>query len=619
MANPSLNAAALLVAVLALLELGLLHLGSGLEHRLSDAFVRAQAARLAPDPGIVIVDIDEASLARLQDDYGRWPWPRAIYAEMLPGLLAQNPAAVVFDLSFSERDIDRPDSDQALADTLRDQPRVYVPSLRLSAQDDARGVLLSEFGPPMGARRSAAASDDARAMLLPPLVLPPESWRTGLINFDEESDGVGRSYLLRLDVQGWEFPSLPARVAADLGWQVPPGKSLLLHWRGGADNGYRHVSFADVHADLLRRERQRPADEFRDRIVIIGSAASMLHDLRVTPLGNRYPGVEVLATAFDNLKHGRSMQRPPSWAAPALALLLIALLWLAFHRRGHALAIGVVFAAVSAALLALAWAAVPRLWLLPVLLPLGFAWAFYFSGALLEYLRERRARRQAVQLFGRFLNPVVVNKLVERGETVESLSGKHHQLSVLFSDIRGFTSLSETRPPQEIVELLNRYFSKQVAIVFKHGGTLDKFIGDCIMAFWGAPIPDERHAQNAVACALDMQQALLEFREELGAAAADFDVGIGIHSGAAVVGFIGAEQKLEYTAIGDTVNLASRVEGLTKGVARILVSSDTMAACGTQFRFASRGSFKVKGRAQEVELYEPAYESGTEPGKGEIS
>lgn len=619
MANRSLNAAALLLAALALLELGLLHLGAGLEHRLSDAFVRAHAARLAPDPGIVIVDIDEASLARLQDDYGRWPWPRAIYAEMLPGLLAQQPAAVVFDLSFSERDIDRPDSDQALADLLRDQPRVYVPSLRLSAQDDARGVPLSQFGPPMGAHPTAAARDDARAMLLPPLVLPPEAWRTGLINFEEESDGVGRAYLLRMNVQGWEFPSLPVRIAGDLGWAVPPGESLLLHWRGGGGNGYRHVSFADLHADLLRRQRQRPADEFRDRIVIIGSAASMLHDLRVTPLANRYPGVEILATALDNLKHGRWMQRPPAWAAPLLALLLIALLWLAFHRRGHALAIGVAFAVVSTALLAGAWAAVPQLWLLPVLLPLGFAWAFYFSAALLEYLRERRARRQAVQLFGRFLNPVVVNQLMERGETVESLSGRQHEVSVLFSDIRGFTSLSETRPPQEIVELLNRYFSRQVAVVFRHGGTLDKFIGDCIMAFWGAPIPDAQHAQRAVACALDMQRELLAFREELGAAAGDFDVGIGIHSGTAVVGFIGAEQKLDYTAIGDTVNLASRVEGLTKGVARILVSSDTMEACATQFRFAPRGSFKVKGRAQDVQLYEPAYESGTEPGKGETS
>lgn len=601
----SLHIAALLLALLALLELGGLHVGQALENRLSDVFVRAQAARLQPDPDIVIVDIDEASLARMQADYGRWPWPRAIYAELLPGLLAQQPAAVVFDITFSERDIDRPESDEAFARALQGQEHVYVPSLRLDPKDDSRGVRLADFGPPMGASRSLTAAPEARAMLLPPLVLPETLWRTGLVNFVDDDDGVGRRHQLRTDVHGWQFPSLPARVANDLGWTLPADDHLLLHWRGRSGASFEHVSFADLHQDLLRRERRRPVEEFRDRIVIIGTAASALHDLRLTPLGSRYPGVEVLATALDNLKNGRYMQRAPDWAAPTLAVLLIAALWLAFLTRRHALGIGVALALVSAALLALAWAAVARLWLLPVLVPLAFAWTYYFIGALFEYLREKRARAQAVQLFGRFLDPGVVNRLVERGETVESLSGKHHQISVLFSDIRGFTALSETRPPQEIVELLNRYFSKQVAVVFKHGGTLDKFIGDCIMAFWGAPLADDQHAPRAVACALDMQRALLEFRAELGAAGADFDVGIGIHSGAAVVGFIGAEQKLDYTAIGDTVNLASRVEGLTKGVARILVSADTAALCAQQFRFVPRGSFKVKGRAQEVQLLEP--------------
>lgn len=603
-ATRSLNAAALLLALLALVELGGLHIGRELEGRFSDAFVRAQAARLQPDPDIVIVDIDESSLARLEKDYGRWQWPRAIYAELLPGLLAQQPAAVVFDIFFAERDADRPESDAAFVAALQGQPRVYLPSLRLKVEDDARGMRLADFGPPMGAHPLPGAAPEARGMLLPPLVLPAELWRTGLINFDDDPDGVGRRYPLYLDVQGWRFPSLPARIATDLGWKLPAQDSLLLHWRGRVGAGYEHVSFADLHEDALRRERRRPTDEFRDRIVVIGTAAAGLHDLRVTPLGSLYPGVEILATAIDNLKNGRHMQRLPDWAAVALAWALVAALWLAFRLRGHALGIGVALLVVTGALLTGAWVAVARLWLVPVLLPLVFAWAFYFSAALLEYLRERRARRQAVQLFGRFLNPVVVNQLMERGETVESLSGKQHQLSVLFSDIRGFTSLSETRPAQEIVELLNRYFSRQVAVVFKHGGTLDKFIGDCIMAFWGAPIPDDEHAQRAVACALDMQRTLLEFRRELGVDA-DFDVGIGIHSGAAVVGFIGAEQKLDYTAIGDTVNLASRVEGLTKGVARILVSSDTAELCGPKFRFAPRGSFKVKGRAQEVQLFEP--------------
>ena len=207
-------------------------------------------------------------------------------------------------------------------------------------------------------------------------------------------------------------------------------------------------------------------------------------------------------------------------------------------------------------------------------------------------------------------HPDVVRQIVDQGETIESLSGKTRQISILFSDIRGFTTLSETRPPQEIVALLNRYFSRQVGVVFRHGGTLDKFIGDCIMAFWGAPLEDPRHAEHAVAAALEMEQVLLAFQKELGEAGRDFDVGIGIHTGPAVVGFIGAEQKLDYTAIGDSVNLASRIEGLTKDArSRILVSRETMAACDNAFAFSSRGSYKVKGRTQEVELFEPKVES----------
>jgi adenylate cyclase len=156
------------------------------------------------------------------------------------------------------------------------------------------------------------------------------------------------------------------------------------------------------------------------------------------------------------------------------------------------------------------------------------------------------------------------------------------------------------------VALLNRYFSLQFDVVFRHQGSLDKFIGDCIMAIWGAPLDDAEHARHAVACALDMADTLQAFKRELGAEAGDFDVGIGIHSGPAVVGLIGSDKRREYTAIGDTVNLASRIEGLTKDARRrILVSRETRALCGEAFDFAAAGSYKVKGRAQEVELYEP--------------
>ncbi len=586
----------------------------GLDQRLIDSAVRQHAALQQPDADIVVVDIDESSLARLQDEAGSWPWPRAVYAELLLGLQAQQPRAILFDILFAEPDRFRPESDAAFVAALESiqaatDTQVYLPMLRLAPEDDARGVLLDAFGPLIGAQRTSAAADDARAMLLPPVVVPAPLWRTGVINFVADADGVGRRYPLFMDVHGWRLPSLPARVARDLGYTLPASETLLLDWSGSAEVAYARVSFADLYEDFQRRERQRPIDEFRDRIVIVGTAASGLRDLRVTPLGHLYPGVDILATAVDNLKNARAMREAPAALPLVLALTVLLGLWFAFRLHVHAWVIGIGLAGASAALLGGMYFAVSVGWRVPVLLPLLVAWAAYVGGALLAYLREKRTREQAVRLFGRFLNPEVVDRLVARGETVESLSGRAHEISVLFSDIRGFTSLSEQRTPQQVVELLNHYFSLQVEVVFRHGGTLDKFIGDCIMAFWGAPIADPRHAERAVACALEMQQTLAAFKKrhaaELGDLAEGFDIGIGIHSGPAVVGFIGAEQKLEYTAIGDTVNLASRIEGLTKGLARILVSAETVAGSANSVRFRARGSYTVKGRQQTVELFEP--------------
>jgi adenylate cyclase len=176
---------------------------------------------------------------------------------------------------------------------------------------------------------------------------------------------------------------------------------------------------------------------------------------------------------------------------------------------------------------------------------------------------------------------------------------------VLFSDIRGFTSLSETAAPEEVVALLNRYFTRQVEIIFKHGGTLDKFMGDGIMAFWGAPTAYPDHARRAVAAALEMSAALDEFRGELGTLGAALDIGIGLHTGNAVVGFIGSEERLDYTAIGDTVNSASRIEGLTKGVSRILVSKTTREAAGEAFDWLDHGQHRAKGRGEELHLFQP--------------
>jgi adenylate cyclase len=587
---------ALAVAALAAVEIFHLRL---MHHLLLDAMVRAQAARLAPDPEVVLVDIDEKSLAVMEKEAGRWPWPRVVHAELLEGLAAQKPRAIVFDLMFTEQDRFRPRDDAALADAVRRHPNTYFPLLRLPAAGDAKGVRLAELGA-IGAVRGKGADPEARVALVPPLVLPPETWRTGLITFAADADGVGRRYLLREVVGGWQIPSLPARVALDLGYPVPDADDLVLAWRGAA-NAFPRVSYSDLYEDFGRAKRQRPAEEFAGKIVLIGTAATGLQDLRVTPLSSVHPGAEILGTAIENLKNQRFMRVASPWWSMGLVVLLLGAVLVFFRKGLDARIIGAGLAAITGLLLYSMWWHAGRLLLLPFAAPLAAAWLFYAAGAFAEYLRERRTRLEAVAMFSRFVNPHVVSLLLDQG-----VQTARREVTLLFSDIRGFTTLSETRSPEQVVELINRYFSLQVDVIWRHGGTLDKYIGDCIMAMWGAPLDNPQHARSAVACALDMADTLQDFKRELGAEDLDFDVGIGLHSGPAVVGLIGSDKRREYTAIGDTVNLASRIEGLTKDAKRrILVSKDTAQLCGDAFEFVSCGTFPVKGRAQPVELFEP--------------
>ncbi|MES2017214.1 MAG: adenylate/guanylate cyclase domain-containing protein [Pseudomonadota bacterium] len=588
---------------LAALELFALQWLKPVENQVLDSFVRQQAASLVPDPEIVIVNIDDASLARMEDVAGNWPWPREVHGDLLRGMLRQKPKAIVFDFAFTTRDVYRPDSDKRFNEALAGNTNIYFPLVRLPAEMDKAGDRAEEVAPLLGLLRTARANPDARIALHPPKAVDAKYWRTGTINFTKDDDGTGRRYDLYIDADGWLIPSLPARVAADLGYAIPQGPSMLLAWRGN-QSSHRQIPYAALYQDFDREHPLRLPNELAGKIVIIGADASTMNDLRATPISSLHPGVQILATAIDNLKNQRFMRRPPAWAVPLGALAVMLLLLWAFVRGENLVGkVGVPLVLLTLAVVGAMWWGVGQLVLVPAISALILVWAYYFAGALQSYLAERRSRQETVREFSRFVNPYVVQQLLGAGALQRE--GESREISVLFSDIRGFTTMSENRSPQEVVQLLNRYFTLQVEVVFRHGGSLDKFIGDCIMAFWGAPLDDPQHAQNAVRAALEMAEVLQRFKVELGRADADFDVGIGIHSGPAVVGLIGSEQRREYTAIGDTVNLASRIEGLTKGVSRILVSEATMKLCGSSFRFTPFGAFEVKGRGQQVSLFGP--------------
>jgi len=575
-----------------------------LDGLLSDYLVKIHARDLPADPDIVIISIDDASLAEMEGKVGKWVWPRSVHGEILEAIHQQGPKAIVFDLTFNEKDKDRPESDQFFNDAIRGKPNVFFPITLRSLSTDAYVGLLSDVEKPLGLIKTARADPRARGGFLPPFAIDMQSWQVGTINFNK-GDGVGRRYDLYTDLSGWLLPSLPAKVMQSLGYSVPRQADMILSWRG-AKYPFTRVSYSDLYADIDRAKTLRPPNEFRNKIVIIGADASSLHDIRPTPIDSEYSGLDILATAIDNLKNQRAMHELPRWHYLLVSLLLIAAIYLCFIMRVNALYPALAMALLTPTSILLAYAALSHLRLVHVLSPLLLIWSYYFVLALREYWIVHRSYQATIKEFGRYVNPHVVKAWVAKegsqrvGEKAES-----REITVLFSDIRGFTGLSENRSPEEVVALLNRYFTLQVEVIFRFNGTVDKFIGDCIMAFWGAPLDNPHHARDAVLAAIEMSKVLEKFKAELQELEVDFDVGIGLHSGAAVVGSIGSEERKEFTAIGDTVNLASRIEGLTKGISRILVSKETMQLCAGALDFHPVGSYKVKGREQEVALYSP--------------
>ena len=598
----------LLFAAWLVLEASLLHQLTPLDLRGGDGLQRLAAKQHPLPPEVVLLDISQADLddPRMLNIAGRWPWPRAIHGELLDALAAETPRAVVFDLTFTEPDTFRPDSDAVLIDALTRQ-RAYLP---ITITQNGQGSRLANLPSSMGIQALERPNLAATLPILAPKAFPPALWRTGHITFTPDEDGVGRHYQPSWQAslaEGWRVPGLAARVVRDLG--VPVGDSpVRLNWYA---QDFPRYAYAER---FLAGQMSKPSKlvSLRGKIVIIGSAAPSLGDLRLTPLGASTPGPTILATTIANLLHQDTLSDLPVWLAPLIGLLLIAAIARLYQRNVHPAVIGAGVLLASFLAIVASYMGLHAGWYGMPFATLAIVWLYFWVLALLSFLLEKQERKRAIDTFGRYLDSRVVAKLLLNKNFDANMHAKSETISVLFSDIRGFTSLSETRTPEEIVALLNAYFNVQAAAIFESGGTLDKYIGDCIMAFWGAPIAMPDHAIRSVRTALEMVDRLHLFRAEIAKNhpnidADSFDVGIGIHTGTAVVGSIGATQRLDYTAIGDTVNLASRIEGETKGRARVLVSEATRLACGDAFDFIEHGSIHVKGRQEGVIVYEPRY------------
>jgi CHASE2 domain-containing sensor protein len=350
---------ALAFSLFVVVDAAFLHIGSNMRQAAFDVMLRMRLVVPKPDPAIVIVDINEASLAAMVADYGRWPWPRQVLGEFLERLEAQHPRAVVFDILFSDPDVYNPDSDAYFDAAVARTDNTYFPMLRLDPADDKLSRIEAAQIPGVGVVEGETPQPDATiAVVLPFFKSILDGGRLGLNNIYPDPDGVVREYTVFRDDYGWAIPSLPARVVEGLGLKEPEQESVILNWRGKPFT-YPTVGFSDVFFDMQRQARQRAPDEFRDKIVIIGSTAPSLFDVKPTPMARLHPGVEILATALDNMKRGDYLRVPEGRIVyPLLSLLLVWSTAWAFYREVGRAKIDRLFGASQFILLGITYASI---------------------------------------------------------------------------------------------------------------------------------------------------------------------------------------------------------------------------------------------------------------------
>ncbi len=568
------------------------------ENAIEDALLRQDARVLSAPQGVVLIDIDQKSLDAMNPVAGPFPWPRSVEAEMVEGLEAQGVRAIVFDQYFNEADTFQPDGDALFRNTVARHDNIYLPTLLLR---DGHGAPLSRLAMIAPGLHLQAGAPLALAPLLLPLVTRPADWRGGLGNDSTDSDGIQRRQLLFMQRAGWTLPTMPARLAHDLGWPLPPGDRFILHWY---KPGMPHYSFSDIYSSIDQHLSSATLHDLAGKVVVIGSSAPGIADPRRTPVSEQDDSSHVLAVALANLQNQQALQVLP--LRPWLATALLA--WLLFSiLRGQQLRfIALQLLVLNLALVVAAW------WLVhdanrltQGLSGLLAAWWVLAVQALLSWALRRAAYRHNLIVFNRFLDPGKAQTLIARDDGGRCIRHRRRNISFLQAQLFQAQGPTQEYSADDVFELLNRYVARQTAVVFKFGGTLDRARGNAIAAFWNAPLSDQEHARHAVEAALYMASVLDDFNQDSGSHAPQLSLGIGVATGAALVGLLGPADQQDYTALGEACDLARGIESLTRGRARVLVCARTRAACGDAFEFIDHGHCLVTGQAEAVQVFEP--------------
>lgn len=615
---------------------------------------------------VVIVDIDEKSLAEV----GRWPWGRDRLAKMVDELFdRQKIAHLGFDVVFAEPDDSsglkrlRELAEGELKEAAGFQQRLA--QLQSGLDYDAAFARSLEKRPVILGYYLTSDRDGRKSGALPAPVMTREALQgrpiafysfngygsniaqlakaapaAGFFNSITDNDGVVRSIPLVAEHGGAYYESLALAMfrqmagnpvvepgfprEAFVGRSYPGLESILLKqgsrtlavpvtdkvaalvpFRGAggpAGGSFRYISASDLLAQRL------PEGSLKDKIVLVGTTAPGLLDLRVTPVGETYPGVETHANVIAGLIDGKLLVRPDYAMGYEVVMVLVAGLLLAFLLPMLSATVAVlVSVGVVAVLVAINYALFMRYGLvMPLASALVMAGTAFALNMSYGYFVESRSKRELANLFGTYVPPELVDEMVKDPDSY-SMKAASKELTVMFCDMRGFTKMSEKMDPTQLQALLNDVFSRLTGIIRANRGTIDKYMGDCVMAFWGAPVETPNHGELAVRTAIGMSLAVREINEEhRSKGIPEIGVGIGLNTGTMCVGDMGSDVRRSYTVIGDSVNLGSRLEGLSKvyGV-DIVVSETTRAQAAREFAWQELDRVRVKGKEQAVGIYYP--------------
>ncbi|MFC1546468.1 CHASE2 domain-containing protein [bacterium] len=531
---------------------------------------------------IIVIGVDDDSLKK--ENLGRWPWGRDVHAQLVDYLYSAGAKVIVFDVLFSEPDPVNPEGDIKFADACK----------------RSGSVISSMF--------MQVDKNKIRNIIQPIESIKNSCIRIGFVNHFPEVDGVVRKMAPRIVYGDTTHYSLAVQ-AASLYTGMPLEQivnnvyldrhaEMTINYTGGFKN-YRYLPYYKV----LKREI--PDEFFKGKIILIGAVAAGLYDTHPTPFVQAFPGIEIHANSITSLIHNTFIKGPIKAYSIRTMILFALIAGLVIPLLSPWIATGLTAFFVIIYLITCSYIfSVYNLWLDFVAPSLVIIFC-YITITVYQAMKTLTEKSHIKKTFGHYLSPQVMDQVLS-DPTKLALGGEKKELTILFSDIRGFTPIAEALTPEETVSLLNEYLTEMTNIIFRYQGTVDKFIGDAIMAFWGAPLAQEKHAEYAVRCGMEMLERLEELKikwEKEGTRV--FDIGIGINTGDAIVGNMGSKERMDYTVMGDAVNLASRIEGLNKQYkTNIILGQHTYHAIKDIAQVRDLGTTNVKGKEENVRLYE---------------